>query len=181
MLRTRCKEGLEYFVDTDFAGGWSKEDSHAAESVLSRTGFVIFYAGCPIVFISRIQTEIALSTAGSEYIACSTAMREVISLIQFMEEMNKIFKLHMPKTKIFCNVYEDNESFISMAKRRKFSPRTKHIATKYYHFRKHVGNLILIHSIDTKEQTADILTKPLEPGLLHLRRKLFGWRKESIY
>ena len=57
---------------------------------------MIFYAGCPIVFISRMQTEIALSTAESEYIACLTAMREVITLIQLMEEKNKIFKLHMP-------------------------------------------------------------------------------------
>ena len=39
------KRGLvEYFVDADFAGGWSKDDPDAVESVLSRTGFVIFYA-----------------------------------------------------------------------------------------------------------------------------------------
>ena len=168
------KKGLECYVDADFTGGWNKEDPHAAESVLSRTGFVIFYAGYPIVFVS-MQTTIALSTAESEYIACLTAMREVISLIQLMEEMNKIFKLYMPKPKLFCKVYEDNESCIAMAKRRKFSPRTKHIAIKYHHFRKHVGKTITIHSIDTKEQTADILTKPLESGSFeYFRKKLCG-------
>ena len=170
------KRGLECFVDTDFAGGWNKEDPGNPDNVLSRTGYVIFYAGCPMVFASRMQTEIALSTAESEYIACSTAMREVISLMQLMQEIDKIFPIHTGKPKIHCDVYEDNLSCISMTKRRKFSPRTKHIAIKYHHFRKHVGKTIAIHSIDTREQTADILTKPLdESSFIHLRKKLCGW------
>ena len=40
--------GLEYHVDTDFAGGWSNGDHANPEAVLSRTGFIISYAGCPI-------------------------------------------------------------------------------------------------------------------------------------
>ena len=168
--------GLECFVDADYAGAWTKEDAGNADNVLSRTGYVIFYAKCPIVFVSKMQTEIALSTAESEYIACSTAMRDVISLMQLMKEIDGIFPLHMPKPRVHCDVYEDNESCIAMAKRRKFSPRTKHIAVKYHHFRRFVDKSIIIHSIDTKEQTADIMTKPVEVGLFqHLRIKLCGW------
>ena len=123
-----------------------------------------------------MQTEIALSTAEAEYIACSTAMRDVLSLMQLMKEVDTILPIKQPKPMVRCNVYEDNESCIAMTKRRKFSPRTKHIAIKYHHFRKHISKSILIHLIDTKEQTADILTKLLEPGLFtHLRRKLCGW------
>ena len=40
--------GLECHVDADFAGGWSQADSDNAENVLSRTGYVITYANCPI-------------------------------------------------------------------------------------------------------------------------------------
>ena len=164
--------GLECFVDADFAGAWTKQDVGNANNILSRTGYVIFYAKCPIVFVSKMQTEIALSTAESEYIACSTAMRDVISLMQLMEEINRIFPLHMPKPIVHCDVYEDN----AMAKRRRFSPRTKHISVKYHHFRQFVDKSIIIHSIDTKEQTADIMTKPVEVGLFqHLRKKLCGW------
>ena len=63
-----------------------------------------------------------------------------------------------------------------MATNRKFSPRTKHIAIKYHHFRKFVDEVIKIHSIDTKEQTADIFIKPLDENLFeHLGIKLCGW------
>ena len=36
--------GLECYIDTDFAGGWSSGNLTNPECVLSRTGFVIMYA-----------------------------------------------------------------------------------------------------------------------------------------
>jgi len=159
VFNPNTKKGLECYVDADFAGGWAKADADNPDNVLSRTGFVIFYAGCPIVWASRMQTEISLSTAESEYIACSTAMRDVLSLTYLMQEITKIFPIENIKPKMHCTVYEDNESCISMATKRKFSPRTKHIAIKYHHFRKHVNKTIMVNSIDTKEQTADILAR----------------------
>ena len=41
-------QGLERYVDDDFAGAWENGDNDSPGSVLSRTGFVIMYAGCPI-------------------------------------------------------------------------------------------------------------------------------------
>ena len=35
--------GIDYFEDVDFAGKWRKEDTEDKNSLLSRTGFVIFY------------------------------------------------------------------------------------------------------------------------------------------
>ena len=169
-------KGLECYVDADFAGGWSKEDVDNPDNVLSRTGYILMYAGCPLIWASRMQTEIALSTAEAEYIACSTAMRDVLSTMQIMEEIDKIFPLVKMKPKVHCKVYEDNESCIAMAKNRKFSPRTKHIAIKYHHFRRHVNKTVTLHSIDTNEQIADAWTKPLEqPQFEYLRKKYCGW------
>ena len=62
-------KGLECYVDADFAGSWQKADAESADSVMSRTGYVLMYAGCPIHWVSKLQTEIALSTAEAEYIA----------------------------------------------------------------------------------------------------------------
>ena len=67
--------GLECYIDTDFVGGWSSGDHTNPECVLSITGFVIMYAGCPLTWCSKLQTEISLSTTESEYIALSQAMR----------------------------------------------------------------------------------------------------------
>ena len=58
-------KGLEVYVDADFVGGWDPENTNDADTVYSRTGFVIQYANCPVLWVSKLQTEIALSTAES--------------------------------------------------------------------------------------------------------------------
>ena len=42
-------KGIESYVDTDFAGGWSQADAKNPENVMSRTGYAIYYAGCPVL------------------------------------------------------------------------------------------------------------------------------------
>ena len=45
--------------------------------------------GCPVIWTSKLQTEIALSTAEAEYIALSQATREIIPLINLLKELNE--------------------------------------------------------------------------------------------
>ena len=175
-------KGLEVYVDADFAGGWSSADADSADNVLSQTGFVICYANCPIVWCSKLQTEIALSTAEAEYIALSHALREAIPIQNLTKEINCIFPLHIPTTDFRLTVHEDNLSTIAMAESLKFTPRTKHIAIKYHHFRSRVqcpynpNGDICIKYISTKKQLADIFTKPLdETTFFALRQLLCGW------
>ena len=54
------------------------------KSVRSRTRYVIKYAGCPVKWFSRLQTEIALSTTEAEYIVLSTTAREVLPLREML-------------------------------------------------------------------------------------------------
>ena len=128
-------KGLECYADADFAGGWTQADAWNAENVLSHTGYVIMYASCPILWVSRLQTEIALSTAVAEVIALLQALRNVIPLITLLKEVNTVFPVHMKTPTLVCKVHEDNQSCITMATSQKFSPWTKHIALKYHHFR----------------------------------------------
>ena len=175
-------KGLEVYVDADFAGSWSLADSDNADNVLSRTGFVICYANCPIVWCSKLQTEIALSTAEAEYISLSHALREAIPIQSLCKEIDCIFPLHTPTPNFCLTVHEDNLSAIAMAESIKFTPRTKHIAIKYHHFRSRVqcsynpkGD-IRIKYINTKNQLADIFTKPLDDTTFFaLRKSLCGW------
>ncbi len=177
MYRPDLTKGLECYVDADFAGGWSSGDQTNPESVLSRTGFVIMYAGCPIFWSSKLQTEIALSTTEAEYIALSSAMREVLPFLTMMREIHDVFPLKERKPNFYCRVWEDNRSCIKVAESPKFTPRTKHIALKYHHFRQYVSDgTIKINPIDTREQIADIFTKSLdEKQFAYLRKKLCGW------
>ena len=83
---------FECFVDADFAGNYTVETSEDPNSVKSRTGCVIKYAGCPITWFSRLQTEIALSTTEAEYMALSLAAREVLPLRELVVELKIYFK-----------------------------------------------------------------------------------------
>jgi hypothetical protein len=91
--------------------------------------------------------------------------------MNLMKEINIIFSLYLPQPKFVFNVREDNQSCIKMANNPKFSPRTKHIATKYHHFRKHVitqlnpFGFILIDYCSTDDQIADIFTKPVQDDI----------------
>ena len=175
------KKGIEVYVDADFAGGWDSGDPLNADNVYSRTGYVIWYAGCPIYWQSKLQTEIALSTAEAEYIALSQALRETLPMINLMKEINVIFPLYLSSPRFVINVWEDNQSCIAMTNNPKFSPWTKHIAIKYYHFCKHVitqshpNGFLQIEHCSTEDQLADIFTKPVcDDIFMQLWQKLLG-------
>ena len=108
------KFGLECFVDADFSGCWSQANTDDPHNVMSRTGYIIRYSGCPIGWCSKFQTGIALSTAEAEYIALYQALRTVIPLMTLVEYLSDIFSLYINKPDFHCNVFEDNQSCISM-------------------------------------------------------------------
>ena len=104
-------------------------------------------------------------------------MRDVIPFMGLMKEISGTFGL-IPRKPVFkCTVWEDNNSCITVATSPKFTPRTKHIAIKYHHFRSFVADgSIDTNPIDTSEQLADTLTKPLSPkAFKYLRKKIMGW------
>ena len=177
IFKPDSSKGLECYVDADFAGGWSSGDCTNPEMVVSRTGFVISYAGCPIFWKSKLQSEIALSTTEAEYMALSMSMREVLPFLNLMNDIRNFLPVNDNPPRMKCTAWEDNRSCIRVAESPKFTPRTKHIALKYHHFRQFVLNkTVVLNPIDTREQLADILTKPIdEKQFAYLRRKLCGW------
>ena len=174
------EEKFTCWADAAFAGEWNKDTAmNDPTTAKSRTGFIINYAGCPLTWSSKLQTEIALSTVEAEYIALSQALREVICLMQLAKEMKsrKIPLLGDTKTTVKCNAFEDNTGALELAKVPKMRPRTKHINIKYHHFRDHVqqGTITVTH-VSTEEQLADIFTKPLCTALfLKHRQVILGW------
>jgi hypothetical protein len=172
VFKLKPELGLECFADADFAGGWTQADGDNLEQVMSRTGYLLRYAGCPIGWCSKLQSEIALSTAEAEYIALPKhqALREVIPLMELLREMQKYMSFLYTNTPHFkCKVWEDNQSCITMAESNRFSPRAKHIALKYHHLGK-----ISISYINTHEQLADILTKPLDDKTFFVLRMMLN-------
>jgi hypothetical protein len=50
------------------------------------TRYIIWYAGCPLVWASKMQTIIALSTTEAEYVALSAALCDVTFVMQLLKE-----------------------------------------------------------------------------------------------
>ena len=119
-------KSIEVFVDASFAGDWNKSWSSDPSSVFSRTGFLIKYAGCAITWMSKLQTEISLSSTESEYIALSHSMREAIPMMSLLKELSTVMNIHIEKPKLHCTIFEDNNSCIEIVKCPKMRPRTKH-------------------------------------------------------
>ena len=64
-----------------------------------------------------------------------------------------------------------------MVKMPKMCPQTKHINTKYHHFRDHVRTKrIFVTACATEDMIADYLTKPLPRDIFEKHRfNLQGW------
>jgi hypothetical protein len=67
-------QSFDVYVDASFTGDWDPGNADwDPDTARSRTGYVILYASCPVIWASKLQSEIALSTTESEYLAISTA------------------------------------------------------------------------------------------------------------
>jgi hypothetical protein len=131
---------VDCYVDADFAGLYGTEDPMDPTCVKSRTGYIILLADGPLMWVSRLQTTIALSTQHREYVALSTACRELIPIRELMIRLSKdVSDLlgDMPYCMKFTR-FEDNAACLALAKLRKITPPNRHIGSKYHWLRSYV-------------------------------------------
>ena len=97
------------------------------------------YAGCPVCWASKLQTRVATSTTMAEYIALSSALRDVIPIMELMDELkDRGYELISTEPKVYCKAFEDNSGALEIARLPKMRPRTKAINVIYHHFREYV-------------------------------------------
>ena len=80
--------GFTCHVDATWAGHWLKSQLNDKTCALAQTGFLIWYVNCLIVWGSKMQTLVVLSTTEAEIIALSSALREVIHLQNLLKELH---------------------------------------------------------------------------------------------
>jgi hypothetical protein len=178
ILKPSDTHAIDCYVDADFAGAWTHGNSHHPSSVYSRTGYTITFAGCPILWLSELQTEIALSTTESEYISLSQSLCDLIPLRHLIHKLGKFFNYSSAQVTTHSTVFEDNKGCVDLIAAPTMKPCSRHIAIKYHHFfREYVRRgEINIQWITTDKQLADIFTKPLPLGKFEcLRQQLLGW------
>nr|CAN69069.1 hypothetical protein VITISV_007586 [Vitis vinifera] len=132
----------------------------------STSGTCHFLGHSLVSWHSKKQNSIALSTAEAEYIAAGLCCAQILWMKQTLSDFNLIFE-HVP---IKCY----NTSAINISKNLVQHSRTKHIEIRHHFLRDHAqkGDITL-EFVSTKDQLADIFTKPLsEEQFVDIRRQL---------
>jgi len=66
---TPKEQSLDLWCNTGFSGNWNAATAHMDSSTAkSKMGYVVTFAGCPLIGASKLQTETALSTTETEFI-----------------------------------------------------------------------------------------------------------------
>jgi hypothetical protein len=146
------------YSDTDWAG--CKIDRK------STSGTCQFLGRSLVSWASKKQNSVALSTAEAEYIVVGHCCAQLLWMRQTLMDYGYKFS----KFPLLC----DNESAICMTDNPVEHSRTKHIAIWYHFLKDHQqrGDIEIAY-INTKDQLADIFTKPLdEKTFTKLRNEL---------
>ena len=169
---------VDCYADAYFAGLWVHENPQDPICDRSRTVFVVTFVYCPLFWVSKLQTDIALYTLHSEYVALSHSVRALFPLKSLIKEVIDNLGIYSKKLKFVSSstIYEDNNGAIVVAKIPRITPKSKHIAVKYHWFRQHVGKEFVIRKIESKNQKADISTKGLQGHkFVRIGKLLCGW------
>eukprot|EP00253_Pinus_taeda_P032818 PITA_32818 len=158
MVSTRPDISHAVGVVSRFMANPGKEHWQAVKWVLrylrSTSDRCIVFNGGAISWMSKLQETVALSTTEAEYIAASDASKEAIWLKGLLDENGR----KQEKVDVLC----DSQSAIHLATNPAFHSRTKHIDVRY-HFLRHVidGGKVALKKVNTRENCADIFTKPV--------------------
>ena len=168
---------LDHYIDANFAGQWTLETSQDSRSMKSLTGYLITLGDIPVLWSSKLQTQIATSTMHAEYISLSNSLRDLIPIQQLLEELTEKFGLQREEETHIARVWEDNEGALKLAKKEfpQTTPNSKHYGIKYHWFREQIKELkINIQHISTKVQKEDIFTKGLVKNKFVPKQKLLS-------
>lgn len=121
----------------------------------STSGVLVLLGGGPVIYKSKRQSTVALSSAEAEYISLALATQEVMWLRFLLNELG--LQLSGPST-----ILMDNKSAISMATNQGYTPRAKHIDLRAHFVRDYVQNKdIKLEYVPSEKQLADFLTKAI--------------------
>ena len=172
---------VNLWADADFAGAWTLDEQRDPDTARSRTGYIVTLNDLPLIWSSRLQTEISTSTAEAEYSSLASGMRALIPLRHIFKEIATTFKIPSDRVSFISHAFEDNQAalYVATANPPRLTARNKHWNIKHHWFRSHLGHgkdCIKVLPIPSQDQRADVFTKALTQMLFEKFRKLLmGW------
>ena len=138
---------LTTYVDAD----------HARDMVSCRsiTGVLMLLNNTPVYWLSKRQKTVETSTYGSELIAARIAVDMIIA----MRYKLRVLGVNLENRSTMLG---DNMAVILNTTLPSSSLKKKHLACNYHRVREAIaGKIIAFGKIDTKDNVADVCTKPL--------------------
>ncbi|GJW16720.1 zf-CCHC domain-containing protein [Tanacetum coccineum] len=135
------------YADSDHAGDYVDRKS--------TSGVCTFMGCCLTSWFLKKQTTLAISTTEAEYVSAKKACQQALWMKQALID----YGVRLDDIPIMC----DNKGAIDLSKNPVQHSRTKHIEIRHHFLRDNVqkGN-ISIEKVISKDNKADILTKPLK-------------------
>jgi hypothetical protein len=126
-----------------------------ADNARSTAGFVISVGGGAVLWSSRLQRQVALSSTEAEYTTAAATGCEVMWMRAFFDEIG--YDMSKPST-----LFIDSASALQVAKNPEHQSTMKHVHRSYHwlHERVAEGDIEVVH-VAGAENVADIFTKPL--------------------
>jgi Reverse transcriptase (RNA-dependent DNA polymerase) len=136
---------MTVYSDSDWAGD--------PENRRSISGYIIFLLGCPLVWKSKQQQSVTLSSSEAEYVALSEAAKEIKFIAQTVESIGI-------KVKYPIQVFVDNVGAIFMSENVTATKQTRHVHTRYRFVHEEVEDgRIVVQFVKTEDNKADPYTK----------------------
>eukprot|EP00253_Pinus_taeda_P026560 PITA_26560 len=158
---------LTYFLDLTLHAYTDADWVGSVDDRKSTSGGAFFMGSRLVSWLNKKQSSISLSTAEAEYVAATSCCTQLLWMMHTLQD----FQITCTSPiSILC----DNTSAINISKNPIMHSKTKHIPIKYHFLREQVlEQKVKLEYVPSKEQVADIFTKPLPRETFeYLRQKL---------
>jgi hypothetical protein len=157
---------MKIFTDSEYAG-----DKNTRISV---GGYIIFLLGVAILWKSKAQKSVTLSSAEAEFVALSEAAKEIKFVVMILESLDIRVKLPIV-------VRVDNVGAIFMSENVSTSSRTRHVDIRYHYVREFVEDgFIKIIFVKSEENLSDGFTKNITGTLYDAHTREFMAEREAL-
>ncbi|KAH9779134.1 hypothetical protein KPL71_007611 [Citrus sinensis] len=153
-------EGLVGYTDSNYAGDLNDRKS--------TSGYVFMLGSGAVAWSSKKQPIVTLSTIEAEFVAGVACASQAIWIKRIFE------KLSLEESKC-TTIYCDNSSTIRLSKNPVLHGRSKHIDVRFHFLRDLTRDgVVELVFCETKDQLADVMTKPLTVDVFQKFRSQLG-------
>ena len=107
---------VDAYPDADFSVIYRHKNPNDPACANSCTGFIITISGCPVLWVSALQTKTALSTMESETISLARSCLDMFPIINITKFLGKSVGLAVGVPSMKLSVCEDNDGALILAR-----------------------------------------------------------------